>query len=99
MGASFGYASVGSLDMPWLPLSRFGSQAAGVAVSCRQAVERLGERRRLRAWPGPARGRPVCFFWGGGRCAAWPVVHPPPKKKRRLKTKEMWKTQFKYLQN
>jgi hypothetical protein len=27
--------------------------------SRRQAVERLGERRRLRAWLGPARGRPV----------------------------------------
>jgi hypothetical protein len=30
------------------------------------AVERLGERRRLRAWPEPARGRPVFF---GGRAA------------------------------
>jgi hypothetical protein len=37
MGASFGYASgVDSLDMSWLPLSRFGSRAAGVAVSCRE---------------------------------------------------------------
>jgi hypothetical protein len=41
--------------------------------------ERLGERRRLRAWSGPARGRPV-FFWGA-RCAAWPVVKAPPQKK------------------
>jgi hypothetical protein len=32
MGASFGYASAGSLDMSWLPLSRFESRAAGVAV-------------------------------------------------------------------
>jgi hypothetical protein len=32
------------------------------------AIERLGERRRLRAWSGPARGRSV-FFWGGGQ--AW----------------------------
>jgi hypothetical protein len=37
----------------------------------RQAIERLGERRRLRAWSGPARGRPVGFW--GARCA-WPVV-------------------------
>jgi hypothetical protein len=29
--------------------------------SRRQAVERLGERRRLRAWSGPARGRPAAF--------------------------------------
>jgi hypothetical protein len=33
MGASFGYASTGadSLDMTWLPLSRFESRAACVA--------------------------------------------------------------------
>jgi hypothetical protein len=30
MGASFGYASADSLDMPWLPLSRFESRAVGV---------------------------------------------------------------------
>jgi hypothetical protein len=48
--------------------------------SRRPAVERLGERRRLRAWSGPARGRSV--FFGGARCAAWPVVKgPPPKQK------------------
>jgi hypothetical protein len=29
--------------------------------SRRQAVERLGERRRLRAWSGPMRGKPVGF--------------------------------------
>jgi hypothetical protein len=34
--------------------------------SRRQAVERLGERRRLRAWSGPARGRPVGFLGGRG---------------------------------
>jgi hypothetical protein len=38
---------------------------------------RLGERRRLRAWPGPASGRSV----GGGGFAAWPLVKAPPKKK------------------
>jgi hypothetical protein len=32
MGASFGYASVYSLDMSWLPLPRFESRAASVAV-------------------------------------------------------------------
>jgi hypothetical protein len=36
MGASFGYASADrapdSLDMSWLPLSRFESRAVGVAV-------------------------------------------------------------------
>jgi hypothetical protein len=32
MGASFRYASVDSLDMSWLPLSRFESRAACVAV-------------------------------------------------------------------
>jgi hypothetical protein len=32
MGASFGYAGVDSLDMSWLPLSRFESRAVGVAV-------------------------------------------------------------------
>jgi hypothetical protein len=45
--------------------------------SRRQAVDRLGERRRLRAvCEGQARG-----FWGA-RCAAWPVVNPPPKKEK-----------------
>jgi hypothetical protein len=32
MGESFRYASVDSLDMSWLPLSRFESRAACVAV-------------------------------------------------------------------
>jgi hypothetical protein len=32
MGASFGCAGVDSLDMSWLPLSRFGSRAVCVAV-------------------------------------------------------------------
>jgi hypothetical protein len=32
MGASFSYARVDSLDMSWLPLSRFESRAAGIAV-------------------------------------------------------------------
>jgi hypothetical protein len=32
MGASFMYASADSLDMPWLPLPRFESRAACVAV-------------------------------------------------------------------
>jgi hypothetical protein len=32
MGASFRYASVPSLDMPWLPLPRFESRAVRVAV-------------------------------------------------------------------
>ena len=41
MGESFGYASVDSLDMSWLPLSRFGSRAAGVAVSCRERGARV----------------------------------------------------------
>jgi hypothetical protein len=29
MGASFRYASIDSLDMSWLPLSRFESRALG----------------------------------------------------------------------
>jgi hypothetical protein len=32
MGASFRYASADSLDMSWLPLSRFESRAVCVAV-------------------------------------------------------------------
>ena len=32
MGESFRYASVDSLDMSWLPLSRFESRAVGIAV-------------------------------------------------------------------
>jgi hypothetical protein len=52
-------------------------------VDRQKAVERLGERRRLRAWAGPARGRPVVFW--GARCAAWPVVKAPPKKKQKKK--------------
>jgi hypothetical protein len=36
MGESFRYASVDSLDMSWLPLSRFESRAVCVAVSCRE---------------------------------------------------------------
>jgi hypothetical protein len=34
IGASFGYASLDSLGMSWLPLSRFGSRVVCVAVSC-----------------------------------------------------------------
>jgi hypothetical protein len=61
MGASFGYAGVDSLDMSWLALSRFGSRAAGVAVSCRERGSRVphpisvGSRRRgisVRPWMG-----------------------------------------------
>jgi hypothetical protein len=36
MSASFGYASVGSLDMSWLPLPRFESRAVRVAVPRRE---------------------------------------------------------------
>jgi hypothetical protein len=32
MGASFGCANADRLDRSWLPLSRFESRAAGVAV-------------------------------------------------------------------
>ena len=61
MGASFRYASVDSLDMSWLPLSRFESRAACVAVSCRVRGSRVphpisvGSRRRgisVRPWMG-----------------------------------------------
>jgi hypothetical protein len=31
-------------------------------------IGRLGERRKLRAWSGPARGRPVFFLMGVLRC-------------------------------
>jgi hypothetical protein len=42
MGASFGYASANSLDMSWLPLPRFESRAACVAVSRRRERARGG---------------------------------------------------------
>jgi hypothetical protein len=32
MGESFRYASVDSVDMSWLPLSRFESRSVGIAV-------------------------------------------------------------------
>jgi hypothetical protein len=35
-----GYAGVGSLDMSWLPLPRFGSRAVGVAVCVWVGVRR-----------------------------------------------------------
>jgi hypothetical protein len=60
----------------------------------RQAVERLGERRRPRAWPGPAsaRGRPVVFLGGAlraARCAAWPAAcSKSPKKKSTSRVKK-----------
>jgi hypothetical protein len=41
MGASFGCAGVDSLDMSWLPLSRFESRAVCVAVSCRERGARV----------------------------------------------------------
>ena len=41
MGASFRYASVDSLDMSWLPLSRFESRAVRVAVSRRVRGSRV----------------------------------------------------------
>jgi hypothetical protein len=52
MGASFKHASADSLDMLWLPLSRFESRAVGVAVSCRERGPRVphpisvGSRRK-----------------------------------------------------
>jgi hypothetical protein len=52
MGESFGYASADSLDMSWLPLSRFESRAVCVAVSRRERGARaphpisVGSRRR-----------------------------------------------------
>jgi hypothetical protein len=61
MGASFRYASVDSLDMSWLPLSRFESRAVGVAVSRRVRGPgvphpiSVGSRRRgasVRPWMG-----------------------------------------------
>jgi hypothetical protein len=61
MGASFGYAGVDSLDMPWLPLPWFESRAVCVAVSCRERGSRVphpipvGSRRRgvsVRPWIG-----------------------------------------------
>ena len=61
MGASFRYASADSLDMSWLPLSRFESRAVCVAVSCRVRGSRVphpisvGSRRRgisVRPWMG-----------------------------------------------
>ena len=61
MGASFTYASVDSLDMSWLPLSRFESRAVRVAVSRRVRGSRVphpisvGSRRRgisVRPWMG-----------------------------------------------
>jgi hypothetical protein len=39
MGASFKYASADSLDMPWLPLSRFESQAVCCRVSASARIE------------------------------------------------------------
>ena len=41
MGESFRYASADSLDMSWLPLSRFESRAVCVAVSCRESGSRV----------------------------------------------------------
>jgi hypothetical protein len=38
MGASFGCAGVDSLDMSWLPLSRFESRAVCVAVYARECM-------------------------------------------------------------
>ena len=65
MGASFGYENADSLDMSWLPLTRFGSRAVGVAVSCRERGARVphpisvGSRRRgisVRPWMGASFG-------------------------------------------
>ena len=61
MGESFRYASADSLDMSWLPLSRFESRAVCVAVYCRERGSRVphpisaGSRRRgisVRPWMG-----------------------------------------------
>jgi hypothetical protein len=62
MGASFRYASADSLDMSWLPLSRFESRAVCLAVSCREPRAgdvphpiSVGSRRRgvsVRPWMG-----------------------------------------------
>jgi hypothetical protein len=61
MGESFRYASVDSLDMSWLPLSRFESRAVCVVVFCRERGSRVphpisvGSRRRgisVRPWMG-----------------------------------------------
>jgi hypothetical protein len=61
MGESFRYAGVDSLDMSWLPLSRFESRAVCVAVSCQERGSRVshpisvGSRCRgisVRPWMG-----------------------------------------------
>jgi hypothetical protein len=65
-----------------------GTAATWVGGSRRQAVERLGQRRRLRAWPGPARGRPA--VWGGGALRCWPVVKAPPPQKKKTSTKKIY---------
>jgi hypothetical protein len=41
MGASFRYASADSLDMSWIPLWRFESRTARVAVSRRERGARV----------------------------------------------------------
>jgi hypothetical protein len=67
MGASFGYAGVGSPGMSWLPLSRFESRAVCVAVSLGESEGRgrghhaipVGSRRRgisVRPWMGESFG-------------------------------------------
>jgi hypothetical protein len=43
--------------------------------------QKKSPRRKLRAWSGPARGRPVVF--GGARCAAWLAVKAPKKNHRK----------------
>jgi hypothetical protein len=59
------------------------AQTPREALERRPAIERLGERCRLRAWPGPARGRPCLGGGGGGalRCLAYSKKAPPKKKK------------------
>jgi hypothetical protein len=64
MGASFRYADVDRLDMSWLPLSKFESQAVGVAVCGLGARGRVPHPIPVRSSvPEGAMGMQVCSIW------------------------------------
>ena len=64
MGASFRYENVDSLDMSWLSLPRFESQAVGVAVCGLGARGRVAHPISVRSSaPEGAMGMQVCSIW------------------------------------
>jgi hypothetical protein len=82
-----GLATAGGLAEIAAGVMGTAATSRGRRGSRRQAVERLGQRRRLRAWSVPARGRPV-FFGGRALRCLFCSESPSQKENAQKKTRE-----------